>query len=186
MRNTINAIIIYHSHIVLNGLKSILLSKNTQITEIYNEFPAQTIVSQWKEQIIFIDLKYTEYIQAALPLLKKNKNSILGIESLEKSVGKAIHLDEIILLSDSSSSINKKIDTYLLNKDSEAVNNRLSEREMDVLKLVANGNSNKQIADKLFISIHTVISHRKNISIKLGIKTIAGLTMYASINNIIE
>jgi DNA-binding CsgD family transcriptional regulator len=61
----------------------------------------------------------------------------------------------------------------------------LSDREVDVLKLVAQGNSNKEIADKLCISINTVITHRKNITEKLGIKTIAGLTVYAMMNNLI-
>lgn len=62
----------------------------------------------------------------------------------------------------------------------------LSNREVEVLKLVALGYSNKEIADKLFISTHTVMSHRKNMTEKLGIKSISGLTVYAIINNIID
>lgn len=63
---------------------------------------------------------------------------------------------------------------------------QLSEREIDVLKAVATGYANKEIADKLFISINTVITHRKNITDKLGVKTIAGLTVYAIMNNLIS
>ena len=62
----------------------------------------------------------------------------------------------------------------------------LTTREKDVLKLVALGYSNKVIAEKLFISIHTVISHRKNITEKTGIKSISGLTVYAILNNLID
>jgi DNA-binding CsgD family transcriptional regulator len=62
----------------------------------------------------------------------------------------------------------------------------LSNREIEVLKLVALGYSNKEIAEKLFISAHTVISHRKNMTEKLGIKSISGLTVYAIINNYID
>lgn len=62
----------------------------------------------------------------------------------------------------------------------------LSEREIEVLKLLVAGNSNKEIADKLFISTHTVITHRKNISQKTGIKSVSGLTIYAVVNNIIQ
>ncbi|HXX62525.1 MAG TPA: LuxR C-terminal-related transcriptional regulator [Bacteroidota bacterium] len=62
----------------------------------------------------------------------------------------------------------------------------LSAREIDVLKLVARGMPNKHIADRLSISMHTVISHRKNITRKLGIKTISGLTMYAVLNGLIS
>lgn len=63
--------------------------------------------------------------------------------------------------------------------------NELSPRERDVLKLVAQGLLNKEIAETLNISLHTVISHRKNITRKLGIKTVAGLTLYALMNGII-
>lgn len=62
----------------------------------------------------------------------------------------------------------------------------LSEREQDVLVLVAKGLSNKEIAEALNISPHTVISHRKNIVHKTGIKSVAGLTVYAMLNNLIS
>ncbi len=65
-------------------------------------------------------------------------------------------------------------------------NEELTNREKEVLRLVALGNSNKVIAEKLYISIHTVISHRKNISEKTGIKSISGLTVYAILNNLIN
>ena len=45
---------------------------------------------------------------------------------------------------------------------------------------------NKEIADKLNLSIYTVITHRKNITHKTGIKTVAGLTVYALLNNLID
>ncbi|MCU0410922.1 MAG: helix-turn-helix transcriptional regulator [Bacteroidetes bacterium] len=62
----------------------------------------------------------------------------------------------------------------------------LSAREVGVLRLVARGYLNKQIADKLSISLHTVISHRKNITRKLGIKTVSGLTIYALLNGLVS
>jgi DNA-binding NarL/FixJ family response regulator len=62
----------------------------------------------------------------------------------------------------------------------------LTSRELEVLQLVACGFLNKQIADKLSISLHTVISHRKNITRKLQIKTIAGLTIYALLSGLIS
>ena len=62
----------------------------------------------------------------------------------------------------------------------------LSEREKDVLREVVNGLSNKEIADVLCISVHTVISHRKNISRKLNIHSPAGLTIYAIVNNLVD
>lgn len=62
----------------------------------------------------------------------------------------------------------------------------LSEREKEILVSVARGMLNKEIADKLDISINTVITHRKNITRKTGIRTVAGLTVYAILNNLID
>lgn len=71
-------------------------------------------------------------------------------------------------------------------KNVNRVNEKLSAREIEVLKHIVAGLSNKEIAEKLYISIHTVISHRKKISQKTGIKSQAGLTIYAISNKIIN
>ena len=55
----------------------------------------------------------------------------------------------------------------------------ISEREIEIIRYIAEGYSNQEIADKLFLSIHTVTTHRKNIMAKLGISNTAGLVMYA-------
>ncbi len=64
--------------------------------------------------------------------------------------------------------------------------NDLTMREIEVLSLVARGFSNKEIAQKLSISLTTVITHRRNITDKLHIKSVAGLTMYAVMHGYIE
>lgn len=62
----------------------------------------------------------------------------------------------------------------------------LSSREIEVLTLLTKGLINKEIADKLNISLTTVITHRKNISEKLGIKSVSGLTIYAVLHGYVE
>lgn len=62
----------------------------------------------------------------------------------------------------------------------------LSEREKDIVRCVAKGMSNKEIADALFLSVHTVTTHRRNISNKLQIHTAAGLTIYAISNKLLN
>jgi DNA-binding NarL/FixJ family response regulator len=62
----------------------------------------------------------------------------------------------------------------------------LSERELTILKFVALGHTNNEIGERLFISTHTVMTHRKNITRKLGIKTVSGLTVYAILNNLVK
>lgn len=71
-------------------------------------------------------------------------------------------------------------------KENTIEQEELSERELDVLIQVVNGLSNKEIADVLCISTHTVISHRKNITRKLNIHSTAGLTIYAIVNKLVD
>jgi DNA-binding NarL/FixJ family response regulator len=69
----------------------------------------------------------------------------------------------------------------------EAIDNfDLSDREKEILMSVVRGLQNKEIADMHNISIHTVISHRKNISRKTGIKSVAGLTVYALLHHLLD
>ncbi len=62
----------------------------------------------------------------------------------------------------------------------------LSEREMEIIKLIAEGNTNTQIAELLHLSPHTVTTHRKNIMSKLGTKNTAGIVMYAVKTNLVH
>ena len=71
-------------------------------------------------------------------------------------------------------------------QDGDGESEVLSEREKEILVSVAQGLLNKEIADRHNISINTVITHRKNITRKTGIKTVAGLTVYAILNNLVD
>ena len=93
----------------------------------------------------------------------------------------------VIELYDTKQKIVNKLNEWV--KDNSPKKNddvELSKREMDVLVAVAKGMMNKEIADQMNISIHTVISHRKNITRKTGIKSVSGLTVYALLNNLID
>lgn len=70
--------------------------------------------------------------------------------------------------------------------DNSMSEHELSPREIEVLVLLTKGLINKEIADRLNISLTTVISHRKNITEKLGIKSVSGLTIYAVLHGYIE
>ena len=64
--------------------------------------------------------------------------------------------------------------------------NALTIREQEVLVRIVNGLTNKEIADNLNLSVHTITTHRRNISTKLQIHTVAGLTIYAISNKMIN
>ena len=96
---------------------------------------------------------------------------------------------EVIELSDNKQKVANKIFNLINNNDDSSSQNDsvdLSNRETDVLVCVAKGMTNKDISDMLNISVHTVITHRKNIVKKTGIKSVSGLTVYALLNNLVE
>ena len=62
----------------------------------------------------------------------------------------------------------------------------LSDREIEVLSLVAQGKINKEIADQLCIGLTTVITHRKKIQEKLGLKSVSSLTIYAVMHGFVD
>ena len=102
-------------------------------------------------------------------ILKQFKETIEMTDNKQKVVSKIFNL-----LSDNN----------VAQEKSENV--ELSNREIDVLVALAKGLTNKEISDQLFISVHTVITHRKNIIRKTGIKSVSGLTVYALLNNLVD
>lgn len=92
----------------------------------------------------------------------------------------------VIEITDTRSKIISKMNEFSQSEVTKKDDVELSKREVDVLVAVAKGMMNKEIADLMNISIHTVISHRKNITRKTGIKSVSGLTVYALLNNLID
>ena len=99
------------------------------------------------------------------------------------------HSNQTINLFDAPSlicyKVNEILNSFLANNTKDT-DTELTKREIEVLQLITKGYSNKEIADHLFVSTHTVISHRKNISEKTGIKSASGMTMYAILKKIID
>lgn len=93
----------------------------------------------------------------------------------------------VIEINDTRSKIIDKMSEFVKNdKQKKNEDVELSKRETDVLIAIAKGMMNKEIADQMNLSVHTVISHRKNITRKTGIKSVSGLTVYALLNNLIN
>ena len=83
------------------------------------------------------------------------------------------------------SDVTKNI-TSMVFKGGQEAQNTLSDRERDIVVGVVQGLQNKEIADRLFISVNTVITHRRNIARKLQIHSAAGLTIYAIVNGLVD
>jgi DNA-binding CsgD family transcriptional regulator len=181
-----SSVIIHISPIVQQGLKSILLSRNVGISDVMNSIPDCTVISEWKNCFILIDMLYSDELKKHRKVLKKNGNTIIGIGNNGNTIDLGSVFDDMLFINDTIDTIILTISGYISQVSDIKTDNQLSDREAEVLTMVAQGLSNKQIADRLFISIHTVITHRKNITFKLGIKSISGLTLYAALNNMID
>lgn len=107
-----------------------------------------------------------------------------------KGVGFVGQIYEMLLMHEDKSSIVQKLKALVSSRfkelEVEPPIGELTPKEQMIVRDVALGLSNKEIADKNFISTHTVITHRKNITRKLGIKSASGLTVYAIMNKLID
>lgn len=95
--------------------------------------------------------------------------------------------DAVIRINDSEAKIEETLMSCLNKEQSNQTDaEELSDREKEILISVVKGMSNKEIADHHNISIHTAITHRRNITRKLKVHSISGLTIYAIINKLID
>jgi len=183
--------VIHSSEIVRSGLTLILRKYfNIEITQLssVDELSSYTHTSN---SIIILFVEAQPLVQEKLFLKLKNNNDVyfIGIDGdteQEQNFVADYRIDFLVSGLKIQSIVSEILNTSNHQTVELAESSDLTTREKDVLKLVALGHSNKEIADQLFISIHTVISHRKNLTEKLGIKSISGLTVYAILNKLID
>ncbi|MEA3447332.1 MAG: LuxR C-terminal-related transcriptional regulator [Bacteroidota bacterium] len=113
--------------------------------------------------------------------------NLIGIVSSFYNRKYCKRFSDCIFLSDDEPQIRKVLEKSLCKRQSGKTENyQLSERETEVLSLLAIGKSQKDVAEELFISFHTVVSHRRNIAKKLGINSVAAMAIYAVTNGLID
>jgi len=181
------------SEIVANGLSETIngMSGFAVVSRIDTPDRLSEKILAFDINILIINPILLGYTDRNLPaqLVKEHPNlTIIAMVTtyVEESVLK--QYDSIIELNDSKLKIINKLSQVVQTDDKAEKSDdvELSKREIDVLIAVAKGLMNKEIADQMNISIHTVISHRKNITRKTGIKSVSGLTVYALLNNLID
>jgi DNA-binding CsgD family transcriptional regulator len=181
-----NSVIIHSSPVIQQGFKNILLARGIGISDVLHALPDGITISSWKDILVLADVKYEDILNKYAKTLSKNRNLVVGIVIGCQEVSNGHIFSDMITPESSMDDISGVLSSYLSHVSELKSDNQLSVRETEVLTMVAQGFSNKQIAGKLFISIHTVISHRKNITSKLGVKSISGLTLYAALNNLVD
>lgn len=186
----VKIIIAEESYIIREGIKRILsgYSNICIVKEILNKKKYSAEITNCNSDYIFINSSFfnNSIEEFNLNFDKKNIQFLIIFNNAVNTKIKK-QFKNIININDSLDVIAKILSkTISQSIKTEQNNNELSLREKEVLREVTLGKINKEIAESLFISIHTVITHRKNITKKLGIKTVSGLTVYAILNNIIS
>lgn len=192
MTQKLNAIIIDDSTIISEGLEVVLnrFFFPLSLTKLSN-FPSNLdkIINN-KIDLIFINCQilwqYNSDLLHLTDSIKSKNIPVIGYNVQNKGQNK--FFSATFDLDEKEEVICEKIKSLVskANKVVEEESSNLSTREIEVIREIINGNSNKEIAEKLFISTHTVITHRKNITQKLGIKSISGLTIYAILHGLVE
>lgn len=193
MVNKIKIILVENSSILIEGVSQTLLQiGNADLVRTVPDCKkALAFISPTGSPIVLLDTRLAglELPQFIQDCREKNPDvSIIGLHTNFISSQLLSLFDEIIHIEDNFTSIRTKIEGVNQTENNKDGNDNcdLSSREKDVLIAVAKGKTNKEIADELNISIHTVMTHRKNITGKTGIKSISGLTVYALLNNLIK
>lgn len=151
---------------------------------------ADTMISLHRRPL---EQKLSELKELIIKYFKSNSNNYLvnsvlyDIFLLEKDLICHSKLETQVFMEEVKNLENKyKENPYLIQKTNSEDKEILSEREKDVIVCVVKGMTNKAIAEKLFISINTVTTHRRNIAKKLNIHSSAGLTIYAIMNKLVD
>jgi DNA-binding NarL/FixJ family response regulator len=178
--------------LIRKGLNSVMLKLgNAEVIEtISNKDEVCNMVNKLKPDILIAnpDMLSIDCDDLKRDFTMGNKLSLVLISD-DTSIQTKYKADAFLHYKDSQSRILNVLEDVINSIADKNPNNRsndtLSVREQNILKHIALGLTNKEIADQLFISIHTVVTHRKNITQKLGIKSVSGLTVYAILNNLI-
>ncbi len=182
--NTIKVAIVDNSYIIRKGIFQLLheFSNNIEIVEFDSHLTMERELRSKPISIIIINTQLLTSYHSKDSLLIFAKQ-ILSLSLSEFTKGD-------LNVNDSKAEFLHTIDNAIsrlkLRNEPESETEELTIREKLVLQQVSLGLQNKEIADKLSISTHTVITHRKNITRKLGIKTVSGLTIYALLNKLIS
>jgi DNA-binding NarL/FixJ family response regulator len=187
----ISFIIAEKSYLIRAGLYAVIAEFRgcDVVCEVNDEKDLNQKIAKFRPEIIIVNSELLTQNLELISLFRKKKISTKVIVLQNNSIFVDNHgiINKILEINQDKSVITKTIWEVIktLNHSVNDKNDELSEREKEIVGQIALGKTNKQVADELFISSHTVVTHRKNIVRKLGIKTVSGLTVYAILNKII-
>lgn len=191
-RDVINIAVAESSMIVRTGLISVLkhLSDlNIQTLEVTSMEGLQLCMESHRPDILIVNPMFDGWFNVE-KFKRQYEAHEMKLVSLICTVVDSNMLkgyDDSINLFDDMDTLSSKISVMMNVSDEEDSDQEtLSQREKEILGCVVKGMTNKEIAEKLYISVHTVITHRRNITRKLQVHSAAGLTIYAIVNKLVD
>lgn len=190
--DVINIAVAEASMIIRTGLISVLRhlpDYNVETLEIASMEGLQLYMESHKPDILIVNPMFDGWFNVE-EIRRQYDAHDVKFMSLVSTVVDANMLkdyDESINLFDDIDSLSTKLSGLInVGDDEDGDADALSQREKEILGYVVKGMTNKEIAEKLYISVHTVITHRRNITRKLQIHSAAGLTIYAIVNKLVD
>ena len=191
MSGRIKILVAEPSVIVRNGILTILRQMDMLHLEVAEVSEIENLRHSlnWHKPDILIINPASLGLYSLQQIRKESPNPMMKCMALLTSFTDSAalkHYDESISLYDNTDQIIVKTTRLINEPEDDRRHESLSQREKEVIVCVIQGMTNKQIADKLCLSTHTVITHRRNISAKLDIHSTAGLTIYAIVNKLVD
>lgn len=192
MKPVLKVVIAEPSLIIRKGLLTVLKKLSTlniEAAEVADVQQLPALLSWRRPDILIIDPGLAG-ISSIIQFKKSLEGLSLKCIALQHSLADASVLkmyDRVISVYDSAEQIKETFESMVqTSSEKEERQEPLTEREKEIIIGVVKGMTNKQIAEKLCLSAHTVITHRRNIAGKLQIHSPAGLTIYAIVNKFVD
>lgn len=191
--DALKVVVADNSIIVRSGMVTVLKRiPGLKVTpfEVSTNESLHNYVLMHSPRIVVVNPTFNGYFDIKAYRESKRTASVKYVAMLSSVIDKSLlkDYDDSFSIYDDIGEISDKLKSLAkANKADQAEgHDSLSDREKEIVVCVVKGMTNKEIADKLCLSIHTVITHRRNISHKLQIHSPAGLTIYAIVNKLIE
>ncbi len=191
-KDRLHIAIMVYSNIIYEGLHTIISQSDMDciICKVDSLDDLEHILHSKDIDILITNPMQLVNRERELKKIRKNYTdlSVVGINLGVIDAALLALLDSSFTIFDSVENVLSKLQKAGNSNDQKGVGNddNLTEREIEVLTSLVHGLSNKEIAEFLNISIHTVITHRKNITAKTGIRSQSGLTIYAISKKIVS
>lgn len=191
MSERIHIVIAEPSFIIRSGVSSVLKRMSSMDIDVAEVTDIMTLTEHIKnlnpDALIVNPLNLgAMYINKLKSETKNEGMKIIALQTNLADKSTLASYDATISIYDSVDKIKETISHLLSDETKTEASKELSQREKEIIVCIVKGMTNKAIAEKLFISTHTVIAHRRNITAKLQIGSPAGLTIYAIVNNLVD